>query len=196
MQKMIKLIWILPILIVQGLTAQTIGTFTDSRDGKIYSTVKIGEQVWMAQNLNFKIDNSDCYEHKTENCDAYGHLYSWELAMKACPVGWHLPSDQEWMALEKFLGMSDADLIKNKMWRGTNQSKRLVSDTTIGFRLLYGGYKNPPSNFNLLKSQAFFWTSTQEQGSAWFRQMYEGSTQIFRQTRPLNWSFSVRCVKD
>jgi uncharacterized protein (TIGR02145 family) len=100
------------------------------------------------------------------------------------------------MELEKFLGMAESDLNKDRMWRGTNQSKRLAEDSTIGFKLLYAGYKNPPSNFNLLKLQAFFWTSTKEQGGAWFRQMYVGNSQIFRQTRPLSWSFSVRCVKD
>jgi len=187
---------ILTLIIYQGVNAQTKGSFTDERDGKTYGTVKIGDQIWMAQNLNFVIDKADCYANKSENCDTYGQLYSWESAMKACPVGWHLPSDTEWQQLEKYLGMPEADLTKNKMWRGTDQSKKLATDTTIGFKLLYGGYKNPPSNFNLLESQAFFWTSTEEQGSAWFRQMYVGMTQIFRQTRPLSWSFSVRCVKD
>lgn len=101
------------------------GSLTDSRDGQTYRTVKIGGQVWMAQNLNFVTDNSWCFVADPANCAKYGRLYTWAAAMDSvgewstngkgcgygkecsvtspvrgiCPEGWHLPSRAEWDAL-------------------------------------------------------------------------------------------------
>jgi uncharacterized protein (TIGR02145 family) len=95
---------------------------TDSRDGQIYSTVQIGEQCWMAENLDIghmielpqaQSDNSIivkyCYNGTQDSCDVYGGLYQWNEMMQydtiagrrgICPTGWHLPTDEEWKELE------------------------------------------------------------------------------------------------
>lgn len=79
--------------------AQEMGKLTDSRDGHTYKTVVIGKQVWMAENLNFNTANSWC-----NKCETYGRLYTYDAALKACPSGWHLPTDSEWATLTNYTG--------------------------------------------------------------------------------------------
>jgi len=99
-------------------------TFTDPRDGKVYKTVKIGNQTWMAENLAYlpsvagPVAESETtpyyyvYDYNgtnvsaakaTNNYNTYGVLYNWPAALTVCPDGWHLPSDAEWTQLENYL---------------------------------------------------------------------------------------------
>jgi len=185
------------IVVTTDSISETISSFTDTRDNQSYKIVKIGDQVWMAENLNFKTEKySYCYGRKTANCEKYGRLYRWEAAVKACPEGWHLPTDEEWQAMEKYLGMSDADAVKFNTWRGTDQAEKLMNDTTLGFNIVLGGYFNPPSNYFLAGIQSFYWTASEKGGLAWYRQMMKGNGKIFRNIRAKSWGMSVRCVKN
>lgn len=177
------------------LNAQS-DTLIDTRDGKVYKTIQIGQQTWMAENLNLKIEKSYCYANKVENCETYGRLYRWEVASQACPDGWHLPTDKEWQTLEKELGMTEVELAKENSWRGSDQATKLMLDSTVCFNMLLGGYRNPPANNFLIGMQSFFWTASDRGTHAWYRQMRDGSGQIFRRTQPKSWAMSVRCVKD
>ncbi|WP_290737324.1 FISUMP domain-containing protein [Fibrobacter sp. UBA3718] len=76
----------------------------DPRDGRVYKTTTIGAQTWMAENLDYEIADSYCYNNDTSNCKKYGRLYTRDAALKACPAGWHLPSMEEFRILIKTVG--------------------------------------------------------------------------------------------
>ncbi len=67
----------------------------DSRDGQEYKAVIIGGRAWMVENLRYEAEGSYCFKDD-ESCDEYGHFYTWDVAKKSCPEGWHLPSQNEW----------------------------------------------------------------------------------------------------
>jgi len=93
-------------------------------DNKKYKTVKMPDgKVWFAENLNYAIGNSLCYDYKEENCEKCGRLYDWKTARKACPAGWHLPTKEEWDALSNALGGDEVagEFLKSKSgWKMNN----------------------------------------------------------------------------
>ena len=193
--------------------SQTLGTFIDIRDGQTYEFVVIGNQTWMAENLNYKTPDSWCYADSTNYCDIYGRLYTWEAAMTACPDNWHLPGDEEWKVLERFIGMTkeEADIF---LYRGEGKGTKLKIMTawgsspdpdpefnTSGFSALPSGYRMYGDGSFIEKGKsARWWTSTID--------VWEGVTYAYRRcicldktgidrdaaTRMLG--FSVRCVKN
>ena len=127
-----------------------VNAFTDARDGQTYKTVKIGSQVWMAENLNYALpDSSWCYENEPDSCAKYGRLYNFNGAQLACPAGWHLPSNEEWSILEKTLGMSDSEIGKGGS-RGTNEGDKLKVGGSTGFNALMAGMYQGGGDFMTL----------------------------------------------
>lgn len=136
------------------------GEYLDVRDSQVYRTVQIGEQVWMAQNLNYKSDTqSFCFDNDDNNCAKWGRLYTWAQAVKACPEGWKLPDSSEYGSLAIFL----KDSTDNK-----NVGKYLKTgkNNLFGFSVLLGSgyFVGGPDYFNEggeTYGRAYFWTASE-----------------------------------
>jgi len=168
------------LLLCTALFAQQIGTLTDTRDGKIYKTTKIGEQVWMAENLNYKVGDSKCYDNKPSNCSKYGRLYDWQTAMKACPEGWHLPTIEEWDILLHYVdGTSGTESpyrskTAGKFLKATSDWKENGNgEDKYGFSALPGGDSYYfYDDFRSLHSHGHWWSATKfSNGYAYYRVM-------------------------
>ena len=156
---------------------ETKGTFTDPRDSKVYKTVEIGEQTWLAENLNYEAEGSVCYENNPANCAKYGRLYNWETAKTVCPKGWHLPSNAEW---DKLFCFVDGD-------KGTNK---------YGFSSLPGGNGYSDGSFRNVGNG--YWWSTTEFGASYdyLRYIYYYYSNGYRDGGLESNLYSVRCLQD
>lgn len=188
----------------------TKGTFTDSRNGKKYKTVKIGDQVWMAENLNFNVNGSKCGDEEdgilkdenTEHCNKYGRLYDWNIAKTVCPEGWHLPSDAEWTNLTEQVGALAGKRLKAKDgWESFNF--RVGSGTDwFGFAALPGGLggfrlKSNDAVISGIGRYGYWWSVTEKDANhAWFRSMKHFNDEVSRDNSKKTYPFSVRCVQN
>ncbi|MCL2283301.1 MAG: GYF domain-containing protein [Fibromonadales bacterium] len=169
--------------------------FTDGRDGKTYRKVKIGSQVWMAENLNYDANGSKCYDNNPENCRKYGRLYNWETAMKACPGGWHLPSDAEWTTLTNYVGGADVAGSKLKAKSGWNDNGNGTDD--YGFSALPGGRGYSDGSFIYVESYGYWWSASKNNASiAYYRYMDYYNSLVSRYNINKTHLLSVRCLQD
>ncbi len=169
------------------------GSFTDPRDGRTYKTVKIGEQVWLAENLAFDYAGSKVYDNKLANLAKYGRLYDWETAKKAVPQGWHLPSREEWQTLVDFAG---SDKVAGKNLKATSGWNSGGNGTdAFGFAALPGGIGNSNGDFGNVGDNGNWWSSSEYNGDyAYYRYMnYE---YVHWNDIGKSFLFSVRCVQD
>jgi uncharacterized protein (TIGR02145 family) len=148
----------------QGAASGKFGKLTDSRDGQKYKTVKIGNQVWMAENLRFKIEDSWCYENSEDSCKKYGRLYDWDMARVACPKGWSLPSNGEWGELVTVVGSKTGGTkLKSKSgWINRDDGSSGNGTDDYGFSALPGGARYYKGDF--ATGCGFWWTSTSSMG--------------------------------
>jgi uncharacterized protein (TIGR02145 family) len=193
---------------------------TDTRDMKTYSTVQIGTQCWMADNLNFgeMIDGSQpqtdnllfekyCYNNVETNCSDYGGLYQWNEMMKyvtqpgtpgICMAGWHIPTNEEWTTLINFLegeGVAGGKMKETGTthWIAPNDGATNES----GFTALPGGSHNGFGIYQFLGQNACFWTSTQYLTyTAWYLSLSYNNGAVYRYNNDKVFGYSIRCLKD
>ena len=194
------------------------GSFTDARDKKAYKTVKIGDQTWMAENLNYNASGSKCYGEGGEvrlpggapvkitskemqaNCVKYGRLYNWNTAIKACPKGWHLPSAEEWQILVDFVGGKEIAGKKLKTKSGWNENGNGLDD--YSFSALPGG-QGSDGQFLFVSKRGQWWTAS-ECGEDWGTEKAVCNRGIDYDSDDLKLYlggskrlfFSVRCLQD
>ena len=190
--------------------------FCDKRDGKVYKWVKIGDQDWMAENLNYDVPENMtdvCYNSILGNCNTYGRLYNWATAMGIdasyksslytasakhrgiCPDGWHIPSDAEWIVLTDYVGGASTAGSKLKAASGWNSSGNGTDD--YGFSALPGGSGNSSGSFSSVGNLGYWWSSAENNASyAWSRYMRYLYSDVVRYDIVKSNLYSVLCLRD
>lgn len=169
------------------------GTFTDSRDNNQYRTIKIGNQVWMAENLRFESDNSFLYDNK------YGRLYPVPDNIMAIPRGWRLPTQADFEELLTYVGGSIDRLKKIKEWK-EGESPYVSDDKESGFDMLPGGLSDSLEEIQKVQTDAFFWLSGEgldEDGKSQFMYLHvfrSGYNFVASKATILE-GYSIRCIK-
>lgn len=186
----------------------TIDEFKESYAGypDVVATLEVLESKALTNSISVAFTEAEADNgHYSER---YGFLYTHEAALKALPEGWRLPTDEDWKALEKALGMSDGELDRVEEWRGENEGLLLKEgtdgigfDAKMGGGMLYGalGYG---SRFQNEGSYAYFWTNTTETMNdsipvAYIRKLNYMENRVFRGTSSLtSAAYNVRAVKE
>jgi uncharacterized protein (TIGR02145 family) len=165
----------------------------DTRDGKVYRYTKIGNQYWLAENVNYNTNDasSSCYLNYSSYCEKYGRLYDWNAAKTACPVGWSLPNNAKWTALLT----NSSETTKFKATSGWNNNGNGTDE--FGFSALPGGYYDASilnTPFDKERYQGYWWSDSLITNDS---ARYVSIISIINQgTFFKNNLLSVRCVKN
>lgn len=183
------------------------GYVCDSRDGQKYKTTVIGKQTWMAENLNYKVDNSFCYDLAEVYCKKYGRLYTRKGALNTqdnnlivenpyrgiCPEGWHVPSYDEFLALMTYVDENNGDEGVGKSLKSSEWDEQ--SSDSFGFSALGAGI-HWSIGFDYRDEYACFWSSVRDSSNG-----NNNYWQIRGNTFGADWEFSdnaysLRCIKN
>ena len=186
----------LPSVITFG---QVKGTMTDIRDGHIYRWAIWEKKAWMLGNLNFKTaDGSWVYNNDSTKEAAYGRLYTWTAAQKACPKGWHLPSVDEWTALITFLG--GEDVAGGKLQDADSIPKDLLNvkpGEPDNFCSLLAGVRHTNGSYTGIGLWGSYWSSSKGKTEVINNYLFVRHTKsVAKSTNDKNSAFSVKCVRN
>ncbi|MDR1812657.1 MAG: fibrobacter succinogenes major paralogous domain-containing protein [Candidatus Fibromonas sp.] len=178
-----------------------------------YRTIRIGNQNWMAENLNYDVEGSRCYNDLESNCDEYGRLYDWATAMAIpdlfnmniynaypvhqgiCPDGWHIPSNDDWDTLMDYAGGSSTASRYLKATSGWYYDGNGTDN--FYFSAFPGGYGYSNGNFFNAGSGSYWWSSSEYNGEdAYNRDLYYIYEDVYMDNASKSYLFSVRCLQD
>ena len=221
-------------LLLLLITSLAFSTVTDI-DGNVYETVLIGDQLWMAENLNVthynegseiptdysdfewdELDDTETGAYAVCNDDLsnpYGNIYNWyavDDSRGICPVGWHVPTDDEFKELEMFLGMSQEEA-DNIGYRGTNEGSKLAGNADLwsdgildsspefgnsGFDAVPNGAKTDSGSYIKINEEGPIWTSSMSDlyNNPFQRNLSFIYTAIDRGTPDMGHGFAIRCL--
>jgi uncharacterized protein (TIGR02145 family) len=190
-------------------------------DGYTYSVVEIGDQCWFAENLRTttyadgsaipeETDNTawsglstgarSDFDNAAYNALNYGRLYNWYAVTNGsglCPSGWHVPTDEEWTALETYLGTNGHSGTEGTALKSTTGWHDTGNGTDdFGFSALPGGYRDSNGYFYNAGSFGRWWSSSPSGGFAWYRYLYSSNPVIYRDFSYPRYGISVRCLRD
>jgi len=192
------------------------GSYTDPRDGNIYRTVIIGDQIWMTENLRYlpsvnrlatgsrrtpyfyvyNYDDTSVDEVKAyPNYSLYGVLYNWPAACESCPPGWHLPSDAEWTQLADYLGginVAGGKLKATTLWNSPNTG----ATNETGYMALPGGKRSIGVFFGIGNLGQWWCLSEYSENNALNQSMHYNYNVLSNGNADKEMGFSVRCIKD
>jgi uncharacterized protein (TIGR02145 family) len=212
------------LILVNGIPSwSTLSTTVTDIDGNTYNTVQIGNQVWMSENLktsryrngglipnvtegtvwsNSTTGAWSYYNNDVSNNAIYGKLYNWytTLGDTLCPTGWGVPTDAEWTTLTTYLGGEDVaggkmKTIGTAYWESPNTG----AINSSGFSALPGGFRDNDGSFFTIRSNAFFWSATENVS---YYNIAKGRYLDFRNSFVTRYNYdkslgaSVRCLRD
>ena len=177
-------------------------------------------RTWMAENLNYEVENSSCYRNISSNCDTYGRLYTWAAAVGRtedvcgsgklcvgrdvvqgiCPEGWHLPSRTEWEKLFDAVGGAETAVTVLRSKEGWQISNKGTDN--YGFTVLPGGEYIvaadgvPYSDYYYMSIDASFWMSNSDEKSSAYGIVLNADKITMNRSYSKDDRFSVRCIKD
>ncbi len=182
-------------------------------DGNVYGTVRIGNQVWMTENLRVTRYNNGVeiplitddgrwrksitgayvwYNNNESNAAAYGALYNWFAVEtgRLCPPGWRVPTDEDWEELTSFLKK-----------QGLDAGALCAAENSTGFSALPGGFRwwrslTATGSFYAKDVAGYWWSSTETTDMyAWNRAIGFEMNKVYRSQFPKGEGFSVRAIK-
>ena len=190
-------------------------------DGNVYTSVTIGTQEWMSENLrttkysdgtaipnitdttawsNLSTGAWCYYDNDSSNDATYGKLYNWYAVEtgKLCPTGWHVPTDAEWTILTDYLTANGHNETEGKALKATSGWNSGGNGTNnYGFLGLPGGNRYTFGDFSAIGSNGRWWSSSQlSTYNAWSRFLDSSNDNVNRDYNDKKNGFSVRCLRD
>ena len=199
------------------------GTLTDARDGKVYKTVKLGSQEWMAENLNYAVEGSMCYDDNSENCKKFGRLYNLvqvldtteqaferglsNLRLRSdfhprqgvCPDGWHVPEEAEWDTLFAFAEKyGDGESLSSSLlpYDWDDYHEKLNASNKFGLDIIGAGVCRTGEGCIGLDSLTYLWTATITEPNYIMMYSFGGPLALLFKQKPLPYAYTGMYVTE
>ena len=182
------------------------GSLVDERDGQSYRTVQIGTQIWMAENMKLDVSDGFCYGDIKENCEKYGTFYNSNTALRICPEGWSLPTEDDWVILAENIGTEKSDKYGGGTFgynndaaistiRSTDGWNNSNGTNSLGFSAYPTGYFNGTQYSGLGEKAYFMGKYTASEDASW-AYISENEIYVTAGKKATSAAMPVRCMQE